>query len=653
MTGLLYGAVNLRHPDTRPERDADDPCLVSLSSHLGGVRTYSNRDGACLLALAGTSVVGEGVCRPTAHADGRYILALDGWLADRTGLIAALGPEEGGAATDNNLIASALLRWGDAGLDRLHGQFAIAWWDRSEQRLLLACDRTGGRTLFYHQSPSGAELRFASAIGVLLADPAIPRQIDPMALAGISLYGSFGFNPRTAVNTTCFAGIDQIVAAHKLVMTRNSIRVEPYWRLDHTRRIRFRRDGDYVDAARELLDRVVADNLRGLGPQGQGPIVSMLSGGLDSSAVTTTAARLVAPGPVHSLTARSDPATPALGSGDRWFTDEWPHAQATAALYPNIRAELCQGQFEPVEDWLRRQFRWTGRPPVNLIAGIWYQQLWCRVRELRAPALLGGRAGNATLTASALSTFVHPDRLGDWPSALADAWAHVRYTPDHRTLLNVLRGLVPRSAKKWLRAAGHSPPWLRRTGLSPAYRDMADVDNVWAAQVAGIGDAPFRRRWRIMLMESNWHRSSLFSPMRHVHGFEYRDPLGDVRMAEFCFSLPDDQFTRGRQDRFLARRVLDDRLPASVVTERRKGRQLAEWHDWMTRLRPWMRTELDRLDDSALGREMIDLPRLRATLDNWPDDAATAEPRYLELTDALGGGIGLGMFLRWAEGSNH
>lgn len=635
---LLYGVLDLAGGASYPvdERGTDRPVPGSRSQS-----TQVRRSGPCLLGLTGSPDRSTAQARrPSAHGDGRYLLALDGWLADPDGLRADLGPDAE-TMPESGLIAAALARWSDAALDRMHGQFAIAWWDMAERRLLLACDRTGGRTLFFHRTP-GRRLSFAGTVGMLQSDPAVPRVVDPLAVARAGLGISH------AGGRTCFVGIDQLPAGHKLVATPDSMAVERYWRLDPHRRVRFRRDEEYVEAARDLLDRVVADHLRGAGP-----VVAMLSGGLDSSAVAATAARLAAPETVRTLTMRPDPQARRPVPGQSAFQDEWDLARATAALHPNIRAEATPARLDSVEDLLRTHMPLTGRPPVHLLAGAWFEALWNRARAMGAHSMLGGRAGNATLTATAIATRVRPATLADLPGALADGLARFRRSPGRRAAEGALRGLAPPWAGPWLRRmTGRPPAWQAITGLSPDAADGIDADGIWHDAVAGDAGVPFRLRWRLACIEQTWLGSSLYSPLRLRRGVEYLDPLGDVRMAEFCLALPHDQFTRGRQDRFLARRVLADRLPAEVLTETRRGRQLPEWHDWMTRLRPWMAGELDRLDRSSLGRELVDVPRLRASLDNWPTDADAAEPRYHEMMDALGGGVALGVFLRWAEGGN-
>lgn len=637
---MFYGDLDLSC-DTGEERAP--PALVA---HAGGDPVGVRRGGPCLLAS-----VARGAClrRPAVFGEGRYLLALDGRLTDRESLHAALGAGfgDGGGWGDGDagLIGAALLRWGDDALLRLHGQFAIAWWDGVERRLLLACDRTGGRTLFFHRSAGDRRLRFSGAIGVLLADPDIPRRVDPQALVRSAF--KMGFD----VGGTNFAGIEQILAADKLVMTpdktgKAGVRVERYWRLDPHRRIRFPRDGDYVDAARELLDRVVAQHL----PR-KGPIVAMMSGGLDSTAVAATAARLAAPDVVYTLTSRPDPA--ACPPNDNRLVDEWDLAQDIARLYPNMRSEAAFARFDSIDDAILRVASCIGRLPVHLFPALWFNPAWRRARALGATAVLAGISGNGTLSASGLSKIVRPATMADLPGALADGCAQLFYRPDPRTASSVLKGLLPPWAGAWLRrVAGRTPMWAQRTGLTAAAAEAGDYDGRRTAWIGGGADAPYRLRWRLRIIERTWDGVAVYSPMRHARGVDYLDPLGDVRLAEFCLALPLDQFIRGREDRFLARRVLADRLPQSVLNEKRRGRQNHEWFDWLTRLRPWLAAELDSLDNSSLGRELVDAPRLRASLDDWPDDAAAAEARYSELMHALGGGAMLSVFLRWAEGRN-
>jgi asparagine synthase (glutamine-hydrolysing) len=77
---------------------------------------------------------------------------------------------------------------------------------------------------------------------------------------------------------------------------------------------------------------------------------------------------------------------------------------------------------------------------------------------------------------------------------------------------------------------------------------------------------------------------------------DHRDPTADIRLLEFCLTIPTEQFLRDGIPRALARRALADRLPKQVLEEPRRGLQVADWHEDLTAVRDRIIDELDRLE---------------------------------------------------------
>src|SRR3954464_11064625 len=77
--------------------------------------------------------------------------------------------------SDTETVLRAYETWGTDCLTRFNGMFAIAVWDGTAQRLLLARDRYGVKPLYYHWS--GSRITFASEIKAILACPDVPRRI--------------------------------------------------------------------------------------------------------------------------------------------------------------------------------------------------------------------------------------------------------------------------------------------------------------------------------------------------------------------------------------------------------------------------------------------------------------------------------------------
>ncbi|MBI3899545.1 MAG: asparagine synthase (glutamine-hydrolyzing) [Gammaproteobacteria bacterium] len=178
--------------------------------------------------------------------------------------------------SDTEVIVHAYEQYGDKFVDALNGQFAIALWDTRRQRLLLTRDRTGIRPLFY--TVVGNRLLFASEIKSLFAEPAVPRRLNLAGLGQIFTYWS------ALPPTTVFEGVQALAPGHRLVLEAGRMQLSKYWDWqfpsvlpdDH------RHEQDIAEELKALLIDAVRLQLRA-----DVPVGAYLSGGLDSSIITT------------------------------------------------------------------------------------------------------------------------------------------------------------------------------------------------------------------------------------------------------------------------------------------------------------------------------------------------------------------------------
>ncbi|WBB78059.1 asparagine synthase (glutamine-hydrolyzing) [Micromonospora sp. WMMD882] len=185
------------------------------------------------------------------------------------------------SASDTEVLLRAYLQWGVDCLTRLDGIFAFAVWDGRTRELLLARDRMGVKPLYYHPYPGG--LIFASEPKGLLAHPAFQPELDVESLPML-------LNPRlTMPGETPLRGMHEVRPGHLLRLSPGGLRESAYWRLtsyEHEDSL-----DDTVATVRELLESAVARQL-----VADVPVSAMLSGGLDSTAVSALAARHLAGG---------------------------------------------------------------------------------------------------------------------------------------------------------------------------------------------------------------------------------------------------------------------------------------------------------------------------------------------------------------------
>lgn len=274
--------------------------------------------------------------------------------------------------------------------------------------------------------------------------------------------------------------------------------------------------------------------------------------------------------------------------------------------------------------------------------------------------MLTGGSGNLTLSYSGLrglGDFARQGRLDTLVRLLPGA-ARYRGRKVWRMLRQeVLKPALPPRLRAALwrgRHAGEEPTtkyaairsdFARRVGLGKVLDAHGD-DGLYLYTTDS-------RKLVVLHMEAQRVRTlETMRTLRAVYGFELRDPFADPDLVAFCLAIPREQYLLGGVQRSLARRALADYLPAALLEERNHGRQNPEWFTRMTAQRESFAAEIERLANTPLAAEMLDLPRLKQLIDTWPRDAIAAEARRFDYAQMLPRAIQTGRFIRWCEGGN-
>lgn len=618
--------------------DSDRLAATLTAPHVRPPRQWHGTEAVLLHAQSCTKPEDPQERQPLIGADGQAVLLYDGRLDNRDELAGDLGlpPRQ----PDGAVVRAALERWGDEAVARLLGPFALAWYQIGQRRLVLARDAVGLRSLYYLDGQDG--LAFATLPRSLLALPGRHHQVDEASIA------CFLADLPPEPGTSFHVGMRQVPAASLAVWRPGRpVSLHRYWQPDFTRRLHLRHDDDYVEAAQEHLTTAVRACLRA-----DRPVASQLSGGLDSSLVATTAAALLAPAPLTTLTT-----VPAEGAAvprfPNRFTDEGALALATAALHANIHPQVVAATPTTLlERQPARVFIPAGEPLRGISNIGWFSDSfdWARAHGHRV--ILTGGGGNLTLTWDGMPGLSDLFDSGRWlrlyrelrPLARQRGLSSARLA--WRTLL---RPRLPEALTGRLGQALGRPDWSAGCALHPdlvAAMDIARRRQAYERAVAGSGSAAMRRLW----LEVTQHIAGKGALLEAVRGLELRSPLFDRRLLEFCFALPNDQYLRHGVTRRLARRLLAGRAPPEVVNNPARGLQGADFLHRLTLRRDELRGTLDELERSPLASRCLDLPRLRRLLEDMPAEARAEH--MVPYVAALGRGLHAGQFLRWAEGGN-
>lgn len=584
---------------------------------------------------------------PVEGRGGRYRLIGDVRLDNRSELASALGiaADDARRMSDSGFLMRAWERWQFDAFERLHGDYAFALWDATDRRLILARDPLGMRPLHYHKGHDF--VAFASMPKGLHAVPEVPQGPDEIRMAEfLALIPEEG--PRSF-----YRDISRVESGHYVAIDAGCIAAHRHWDPTPTS-IGIWRGRDAVEAVRACFDEAVHACLRGADAQ----VGTHLSAGLDSAGVTATAARIMAPsgGRVTAFTSvprrgYDGPAPPGrLG-------DEGPLAAATAELYANIDHVLMPTDGGALTDGWDKSFFLMDRPLLNPCNQRWWNAINAEASRRGIRVMLTGETGNMSLNYAGLERLPELVRSG--------AWA---------TLVKELSALARKRRMRWPGAAAAAfGPWvperiwtemhLRRHGeaiklerYSALRTDRArDLQAEGLARSRGI-DFSYRPRkdgfeGRLWVMRridrGNFQKAALGG-----YGVDQRDPTANRRLVELCLSLPSALFLHDGELAALGRRVLADRLPAAVLAERTRGYQAVDWHEGLTASRQELTGDIARLAELPLAAELLDLPRMRALMADWPEQGWERLSTVQDYRMTIMRGAAAGHFLRRASRTN-
>jgi asparagine synthase (glutamine-hydrolysing) len=551
----MSGVVGVWNLDGRPL----DPGILSGMSgtlrHRGPDGEGRRVSGACGLACHHQWVTREEIGEIQPLVDNGVLLVMDGRLDDRDALLDELGLAR--TASDASCALAAYGRWEERFGERLNGDFAIALFDQSKQRLLLVRDSIGIRPLYYFHSER--RFAFASEIKALLAHPDVPARPDNEGLADFMLLGS---RPVDRQEVTCFAGISALVPAHLAVITPERMSVRRYWDFDTGRTLRFASLGDYAEAFGERFAEAIRRRVRSAYP-----VSVSLSGGLDSSSIFCQAESLRRAGRVRCPAVLPVSYTAAEGTD----ADEGRYLLEIEREYG---VQIERFPIEPLTGLVQgaaEQVRAIEAPFVDYMWGV-TRELHARASARGSRVLLSGHWGDQVLFSSAY--LVDLFRRLAWREVHRHLREYVRWFGaaetrilTRRFAVDLVRHHLPTPLVppfKWLRRrlsdAERPKPWFSDAFLQRALR--------FANRPATIGDGFRSAQARSIYLEArskyHVHCMEWNNKVGALHGLDAAFPFLDRDLLAFLMAIPGEIANCNGVPRALLREAMCGVLPEPV-----------------------------------------------------------------------------------------
>ncbi len=425
--------------------------------------------------------------------------------------------------SDTEIIGNAFIHWGPEFVTHLNGIFAIAIYDERKNSLYLFRDHFGIKPLFYKQLEN--TIVFASKIDTLFEYPNIKPIIDINSLNEI-----FTIGPAKTYGTGVFKGISEVNPGEYIVFTPDYIYREKYYKIKSI---------PHTDSYAETLEKtayLLEDSIK-LQMISDVPICTFLSGGIDSSIVSSVCAK---------------------------YLDKDVHLDTYSFDYDDNNIYFKSNSFQPSED----------RPYVDIMKnylGSNHIYLSCRYEVL------------ADLLEESVDSRSLPT-MADVDSSLLYFCKEV--SKNHKVALtgecaDEIFGGYPWFHKEEMLKSG-TFPWMsdisfRKSLLNPEFAASLQMEkyirNAYNKTISEVDIIPEENdietsRRRISYLNIRWFMQTLLDRMDRTSmhsGLEARVPFADHRIVDYVFNVPWEMKAKDGIPKSLLRKSMSSFLPEQIL----------------------------------------------------------------------------------------
>ncbi|HYC94394.1 MAG TPA: asparagine synthase C-terminal domain-containing protein, partial [Sphingomicrobium sp.] len=414
-------------------------------------------------------------------------------------------------------------------------------------------------------------------------------------------------------------------------------------------------DAEVFERVGELLDQAVRACLSGHHKPG-----ATVSGGLDSPQIAVRALNALPAGQkLPTFTFHPEQGYDGVVQAGM-IGDERPIVKAFAAGHPRIEPHFTANEgYEHDYRW-NDFFHLMGGAPSGLCNMYVFHGLFAGAAREGCDLLLVSDWGNNAFSDKGYWGFVEYFLTGRW----RQLWLALRKFPiQERSMLwrFVAQSLLPllpnrlwRQARKLVFRDEQSMLDVMQP-FSPAYRAASGADE--RLKRSGLVFERYqpwsaRHARQLLLQNDDGEAAEVYQAFEQMYGVPQRDPMAYRPLVEYCWGLPTRMFMRDGQMRWLAKQMARGIMPEEQRANRLNGRWDADWHLRIGRRRKDLVAEFDRLAANERIAAMLDLPRLRAAIHDWPERTETDFRKYAAREFTIPRALLTARFVNYVEGRN-
>src|SRR3989344_3620011 len=471
--------------------------------------------------------------------------------------------------SDTEVILALYEKYGEQCFAHLDGMFAIALYDRSCKKLLLARDRMGEKPLYFGRFDD--TLLFASEPKAILLHPKAKKEINVRAL---NMYFALDYVPTPL---SIWQGVEKLAPGTFLVYEAGKIRKERFWNPD------FSEITIGENEAREELDlrlkhavssRLVSDV----------PLGIFLSGGLDSSTIAYYAA-------LAKRTEGKKIHTFSIGFAERSF-DESRYAEEVAKHLDTIHHHKMLSGEDSLEV-IPEIFSLLDEPMAD--ASIIPTRLLSQFTKEHVTVALGGDGGDELF--AGYPTFQAEHMMGFYnvipqilrKGIIAPLIAHLPSTTRNFSMEFKLRKFLEGAddtnmVRRHMRWLGTFNECERQKLFTEDLWRSIEKENVYkeAERAAAEANAHDERNKLLFAYQRSYMMDQVLVKVDRAgmqRSLETRAPFLDYQLVEFANRLPYKYKFRGMTTKYLLKKLMEGKLPNNIIRRQKKGFgvQVGEW----------------------------------------------------------------------------
>ncbi|PHA03104.1 asparagine synthetase B [Bacillus pseudomycoides] len=513
--------------------------------------------------------------------------------------------------TDSELILLSYQKWGEETPKYLVGDFAFMIWDEKNRKLFGARDFSGSRTLYFYRGQQ--RFAFCTLIKPLFTLPYIEKALNEQWLAEfLAIPVNFeSVDP----SLTVYKHIEQVPPSHIISVKDGRVTLLRYYTPVAGEMLRLKSNEEYEEAFREVYQSAVKARLRTHHQVG-----AHLSGGLDSGSVVSFASGDLRK---ENKKLHTFSYVPVEGFVD-WthkgrVADERPFIQSTVQHVGNIKDHYLdfagRSPLSEVDDWLE-----TLEMPYKFFENtFWLKGVYEEAHQQGIGVLLSGQRGNWTVSWGPVL---------DYQAMLLKRLRWIRF---FRELHLYSRNIGVKKSRVFAVVRKKAFPFLNQVFsseeqclfpviINPEFaKKMNVLDKLKEHDIDMTGSSistAYDMKQKQFEQLYYWSINGTYGTKLSLrYSLWDRDPTNDLRMIQFCLSVPEEQYVQSGLDRALIRRATKNYLPDKVrLNQRVRGVQGA---DGVYRMAPaWNKfiEELQQLSTDPIISEFLNVEVIKAAI---------------------------------------